>query len=116
MRNERDASDAADPDWEDPIDMIRMTWRVGKWQMLRSIPEDRLKESNPGLVALAKSSRGSKAIDFINVANGRTPLFRNIMQLHQHYDVLFTPTLAPTACEVGHNTPPDGRFGDEWFK
>jgi aspartyl-tRNA(Asn)/glutamyl-tRNA(Gln) amidotransferase subunit A len=108
--------DAVDPDWEDPIDMIRMTWRVGKWQMLSSIPEERLKESDPGLVALAKSGRDIKAIDFINVANGRTPLFRNIMQLHQRYDVLLTPTVATTAFEVGHNTPPDGRFGDEWFK
>jgi aspartyl-tRNA(Asn)/glutamyl-tRNA(Gln) amidotransferase subunit A len=24
--------------------------------------------------------------------------------------------VATTAFEVGHNTPPDGRFGDEWFK
>jgi aspartyl-tRNA(Asn)/glutamyl-tRNA(Gln) amidotransferase subunit A len=108
--------DAADPDWQDPIDMIRMTWRVGKFEMLSSVPEDRWKDSDPGLVAFAESGRDIKAIDFIKVANGRTPLFRNIMQFHQRYDVLLTPTVATTAFEVGHNTPPDGRFGDEWFK
>lgn len=108
--------EAADPDWQDPIELIRMIWRVGKWQMLSSVPPDRWKDSDPGLVALAESGRDIRASDFISVANGRTDLFRKIMQFHQRYDVLLTPTVATAAFEVGHNTPPDGRFGDEWFK
>ena len=34
---------------------------------------------------------------------------------HDRYDLLLTPSLATTAIEAGHNTPPDGRFGDDWL-
>jgi aspartyl-tRNA(Asn)/glutamyl-tRNA(Gln) amidotransferase subunit A len=105
----------ADPEWQDPIETIRLLWRVGCWSELSSVPQDRWGESDPGLVAFAQPGRDIKATEFVNGANGRTALFQAMHQFHQSFDILLTPTVATAAFEAGHNTPPDGRFGDEWF-
>jgi aspartyl-tRNA(Asn)/glutamyl-tRNA(Gln) amidotransferase subunit A len=105
----------ADPEWQDPIETIRLLWRVGCWSELSSVPQDRWGESDPGLVAFAQPGRDIKATEFVNAANGRTALFQAMHQFHQSFDILLTPTVATAAFEAGHNTPPDGRFGDEWF-
>jgi aspartyl-tRNA(Asn)/glutamyl-tRNA(Gln) amidotransferase subunit A len=106
----------ADPDWKDPLDMMRLIWRVGSWSELSSVPQDRWGDSDPDLVAFAQPGRDIKAIEFVTGANGRTPLFRTMADFHTRYDVLLTPTVATAPFEVKHNTPPDRRFGDEWFK
>jgi aspartyl-tRNA(Asn)/glutamyl-tRNA(Gln) amidotransferase subunit A len=105
----------ADPQWQDPIEVIRMLWRVGSWSELSSTPPERWGECDPGLVAFAQPGQDIRAADFISRTNGRTPLFRAMSEFHRHYDLLLTPTVATSAFEVGHNTPPDGRFGQEWF-
>ncbi|MDB5824726.1 MAG: Amidase [Herminiimonas sp.] len=105
-----------DPDWKDPIDTIRTIWRVGSWSELSSVPQEQRGDCDPGLIAFADGAGNITATDFINEANGRTPLFRTMADFHRRYDVLLTPTVATSAFEAGHNTPPDGRFGDEWFK
>ena len=33
---------------------------------------------------------------------------------HRRYDLLLTPTLPLPAFEVGHDTPADGSYGDDW--
>jgi aspartyl-tRNA(Asn)/glutamyl-tRNA(Gln) amidotransferase subunit A len=105
----------ADPQWHDPVDVIRMIWRVGSWSELSGVDQARWGECDSDLVAFAQPGRDIRAIDFLNGANGRTPLFRAMSTFHQRYDLLLTPTVATSAFEVGHLTPPDGRFGGEWF-
>lgn len=105
----------ADPEWRDPIDTIRLIWRVGSWTELSSVPEDRWGESDPGLVAFARAGRDVSASEFVAASNARSSLFHTMAQFHDRFDLLLTPAVATAAFEVGHDTPPDGRFGDDWF-
>ncbi|MBV8521606.1 MAG: amidase, partial [Acetobacteraceae bacterium] len=105
----------ADPPWQDPIDIIRTIWRAGSWMELSSAPPERWREADPGLVAFAEPGRDMKASEFVSAANARSALFKTMSEFHDRYDLLVTPTVATAAFEVGHNTPPDGRFGEEWF-
>jgi aspartyl-tRNA(Asn)/glutamyl-tRNA(Gln) amidotransferase subunit A len=105
-----------DPAWQDPLEIMRTIWRVGSWSELSSVPRERWGEVDPGFVAFAEPGEEMAASDFLSAVNGRTPLFRTMAQFHERYDLLLTPAVATAAFEVGHNTPPDGRFGDEWFR
>ena len=105
----------ADPKWDDPIDVMRMLWLVGSWIELSGVDPSRRGECDPGLVAFARPGEKVLAAEFLDKANGRMALFRAMSEFHHRYDLLLTPTVATAAFEVGHNTPPDGRCGDEWF-
>ncbi|MFL6673190.1 MAG: amidase [Massilia sp.] len=105
----------ADPEWQDPIEVIRMLWQVGSWSELSGASRDRWGECDQDLVAFAQPGQDIRAADFLSRANGRTPLFRAMSEFHRHYDLLLAPAVATSAFEVGHNTPPDGRFGNDWF-
>jgi aspartyl-tRNA(Asn)/glutamyl-tRNA(Gln) amidotransferase subunit A len=82
---------------------------------LSEAPKERWNECDPGLVAFAKLGEDVSAIQFVNTANARTPMYQAAAQFYETYDLLLTPTVATPPFEVNHNTPPDGRFGDEWF-
>ncbi|MBV9234090.1 MAG: amidase [Candidatus Eremiobacteraeota bacterium] len=106
----------ASPPLNDPYDIIRMIWTTGSMSELGEIPQERWGECDPGFVVCAKAGADVKAIDFMANVNARTPLFQQMSEFHDTYDVLLTPTVATAPFEVGHNTPPDGRFGDDWMR
>jgi hypothetical protein len=60
-------------------------------EMLSRIPEERWKDSDPGLVAFARSGREVKAIGFIKVANGRGE-----SRIGRHSKKLYVPTSHPS--------------------
>src|SRR5205823_5280456 len=66
----------ADPQWQDPIGIIRLLWQVGSWTELSGADKQRWHECDPGLVACALQGKDIAATDFIQGANGRTPLYR----------------------------------------
>ena len=39
----------ADPDFEEPIGVIETLWHAGAWSVVRSIPESRWNELDPGM-------------------------------------------------------------------
>jgi len=70
---------------------------------------------DPGFVRLAMRGREITGADFAMALNARGPLHAAMARFHERYDLLLTPTLATPAFEGGHDTPPDGRFGDDWL-
>src|SRR5205085_12230168 len=52
----------ADPQWQDPIDVIRMLWQVGSWSELSGAPKERWGECDPDLVAFAKPGEHVSAV------------------------------------------------------
>ena len=38
-----------------------------------------------------------------------------MVRFHERYDLLLTPQMPLPAIEVGHVTPPEGGWGDEWI-
>ncbi|MGA0595461.1 amidase [Enterovirga sp. CN4-39] len=104
-----------DPGLVDAIETLETLWYVGAWSVLRGIPEARWKDVDPGFVAVAESGRRILGADFVAAANARGALYLAMERFHEQYDLLLTPTLATASFEVGNNTPPDGRFGQNWI-
>jgi aspartyl-tRNA(Asn)/glutamyl-tRNA(Gln) amidotransferase subunit A len=104
-----------DPGFTDPIATLETLWHVGAWSVLRGIPEARWGEVDPGFVAVAEKGRTLLGADFVGAANARGALYLAMERFHEEYDLLLTPTLATASFEAGHNTPPDGRFGQNWI-
>jgi aspartyl-tRNA(Asn)/glutamyl-tRNA(Gln) amidotransferase subunit A len=104
-----------DPGFTNPIATLETLWHVGAWSVLRAIPAERWDEIDPGFVAVAEKGRGILGADFVLAANARGALYLAMERFHETYDLLLTPTLATAAFEAGHNTPPDGRFGQNWI-
>ncbi|NNM73281.1 amidase [Enterovirga aerilata] len=105
----------ADPGFADPIGILETLWHVGAWSVLRGIPEARWAELDPGFVAVAEKGRSVLGADFVTAMNARGALYLAMERFHERYDLLLTPTLATPPFEVGNNTPPDGRFGENWI-
>ncbi|KAA2235617.1 amidase [Salinarimonas soli] len=105
----------ADPGFADPTGILNPLWWTGAWAALRTIPEDRWGEMDPGFVRAALRGREVTGADFAMALNARGPLHAAMARFHERYDLLLTPTLATPAFETGHDTPPDGRFGDDWI-
>lgn len=105
----------ADPGFPDPVEILNGLWRVGAWSVLRAVPEDRWDEMDPGLVAQGLLGRGILGSDFVASANARGAVSLAMARFHQRYDLLLTPAVATPAFAVGHDAPPDGRFGRDWL-
>ncbi|MDB5590511.1 amidase [Enterovirga sp.] len=105
----------ADPGFPDPTETLRTLWRVGAASILDGIPESRWPELDPGFLQQAEAGLSLTGRDFVAAANARYPLHRGMALFHQRYDLLLTPTLAVPAFAVGHNTPPDGSYGEDWL-
>lgn len=105
----------ADPGFPDPVAILDTLWRTGAWSVVRAIPEERWDELDPGLLASALEGRKIAGADYIAAATARGQLFAAMARFHERYDLLLTPTLATPAFAVGRNTPPDGRFGEDWL-
>jgi aspartyl-tRNA(Asn)/glutamyl-tRNA(Gln) amidotransferase subunit A len=106
--------DEADPGFPEPIAILEPLWATGAWAVLRTTPEERWAELDPGFVALGQRGRAVAGADFALALNARGALHAAMARFHERYDLLLTPTLATPAFEAGHNTPPDGRFGEDW--
>lgn len=105
----------ADPGFPDPTPTLETLWYTGAWALLRAIPEEHWPEMDPGLVAIARRGRNIAGADFVAAMNARSTVAGAMARFHERYDLLLTPTLASPAFAVGHDTPPDGRFGGNWL-
>lgn len=105
----------ADPGFPDPVEILNGLWRVGAWSVLRAIPEERWGEMDPGFVAMGLKGKAISGSDYVASASARGALSLAMHRFHERYDLLLTPTLATPAFAVNHDTPPDGRFGDDWL-
>lgn len=105
----------ADPGFSDPTAILRVLWRTGAALVLDGIPEERWGELDPGFLAEAQAGRALTGADFVRASNDRAANALAAARFHDGYDILLTPTLAIPAFEAGHNTPPDGSFGQDWL-
>lgn len=105
----------ADPGFSDPTEVLRVLWRTGASLVLGGIPQARWNELDPGFLAEAEAGRKLSGADFVRAANARAVNALAAARFHENYDLLLTPTLAVPAFEAGHNTPPDGSYGQDWL-
>lgn len=105
----------ADPDMSDPVEILRVLWRTGASLVLDGIAEERWSELDPAFLAEAEAGRKLSGADFVRASNARAVNALATARFHETYDLLLTPALAVPAFEVGHNTPPDGSYGQDWL-
>jgi aspartyl-tRNA(Asn)/glutamyl-tRNA(Gln) amidotransferase subunit A len=109
------AVEQVDPGFGNPMPILEPIWLTICWMIARGTPESRWNELDPGLLVLAMKGRNVSAADYATAIGARAGLHAKMARFNERYDLLLTPTLATPAFEVGHNTPPNGKFGDDWL-
>lgn len=104
-----------DPGFANPMPILEPIWLTICWTIVRGIPEARWNEVDPGLLALAMKGRNVSGADYATAIGARAGLHAKMALFNERFDLLLTPTLATAAFEVGHDTPPDGKFGNDWL-
>lgn len=106
-----------DPGFADPIETLMTIWSAGAALALSSTAREARKRMDPGLVAVAEMGEQVTGAAYVDaLLNQRNALAWTMARFHERFDLLLTPTLPLPAFAVGHDTPPDGRYGDDWTR
>jgi len=105
----------ADPGFAEPIEMIRTIWDGVSSSVVDAVPEAERAKMDPDFVKLAEKGRGATLAKYLAAYQARADLANAMVRFHARYDLLLTPQMPLPALEVGHVTPPEGGWGDEWI-
>src|SRR5262249_14455673 len=94
-----------DPGFANPFDTFKTHWYTGAANLLRSIPVEKHRDLEPGLLAIAGEGEQIPHMDYIAATNARGALGQHMSMFHSSYDVLLTPTLPIPAFEVNRIAP-----------
>jgi aspartyl-tRNA(Asn)/glutamyl-tRNA(Gln) amidotransferase subunit A len=97
----------------DPTDCFRIHFFAGISQACRTIPEDRRRLMDPGILRVIELGGRVSLTEYMTAADQRAVLGRTMRLFHERYDLLLTPTLAVPAFAVDRLAP-DGYGGNEW--
>jgi aspartyl-tRNA(Asn)/glutamyl-tRNA(Gln) amidotransferase subunit A len=105
----------ADPDIEDPLDLLTTLWSAGAALALREYSPEQRKRMDPGLVAIAEQGEKIAAADYVETLfYKRGALSAAMASFHKRYDLLLTPTLPLPAFTAGRLTPEHNLYGIQW--
>jgi len=105
----------ADPDLGDPMEVLRAIWFGVSATIVDAVPPPQREVMDPDFRKLAEQGRGYSLADYLAAHVKRAQLAETMRRFHERYDLLLTPQMPLAAFEVGHVSPPDGRFGNEWI-
>ena len=91
-------------------------WAAGVAALLRGFADERKQLADPGLVATAAAGEKFSAADWVEADLVRDALGRRMMEFHQRYDLLLTPTMPIPALPAGQdlNDPAHERHWIDW--
>ena len=100
--------------FDSPREALLTLWGAGAARIVAGISPDRLKQCDPGFVAVAETGAGISAVDYLGADLQRTALGRTMGALHETYDLLLTPMMPVPALPVGEdlNDPSDQHWVD----
>ena len=104
-----------DPDVGDPMAVLRAIWFGVSATIVDAVPAAQREQMDPDFRRLAEQGRGYSLADYLSAHNRRAQLAETMRRFHERYDLLLTPQMPLPAFEVGHTSPPDGRFGNDWI-
>jgi len=105
----------ADPPLPDDLfELLTTQWSAGSAVVLDTFEKGASEHCDPGFVAMAKRGRKVSAADYLRAGMRRVELSAIMERFHSRHDLLVTPTVAVTAFDAGHNTPADGKWGEDW--
>ena len=105
----------ADPDVGDPMAVLLAIWFGVSATIIDSVPVAQRERMDPDFRKLAEQGRRYTLADYLAAHNRRAQLAETMRRFHERYDLLLTPQMPLPAFAVGHTSPPDGRFGNDWI-
>jgi aspartyl-tRNA(Asn)/glutamyl-tRNA(Gln) amidotransferase subunit A len=100
--------------FDSPRETLLTLWSAGAARIVAGIPAERLKQCDPGFVAVAEAGKTIGAVDYLGADLQRTALGRTMGAFHETYDLLLTPMMPVPALPVGEdlNDPSDRHWVD----
>jgi aspartyl-tRNA(Asn)/glutamyl-tRNA(Gln) amidotransferase subunit A len=100
--------------FDSPREALLTLWGAGAARIVAGIPADKLKQCDPGFVAVAEAGARIGAVDYLGADLARTALGRTMGAFHETYDLLLTPMMPVPALPVGEdlNDPNDEHWVD----
>ena len=102
------------PGFENPEGIFRTHWFSGAALLLGSLPAEKKKLIDPGLVEVANEGAKIGAAEIMGAQMKRGALGTHMNLFHRDYDLLVTPTLAVAAFEAGTEFPPGKKRWIDW--
>ena len=108
--------DEVDQIFDSPREALFTLWAAGVAALLRGFADERKQLADPGLVATAAAGEKFSAADWVEADLVRNALGRRMMEFHQRYDLLLTPTMPIPALPAGQdlNDPAHERHWIDW--
>jgi len=102
--------------FDSPREALFTLWAAGLAALLRGFADERKQLADPGLVATAAAGEKFGAADWVEADLVRNALGRRMMEFHQRYDLLLTPTMPIPALPAGQdlNDPASERHWIDW--
>lgn len=100
--------------FDSPREALLTLWGAGAARIVAGIPAERLKQCDPGFVAVAEAGAKIAAVDYLGADLLRAALGRTMGAFHETYDLLLTPMMPVPALPVGEdlNSPDDEHWVD----
>jgi aspartyl-tRNA(Asn)/glutamyl-tRNA(Gln) amidotransferase subunit A len=101
--------------FESPREALLTLWGAGAARIIAGIPAEKLKQCDPGFVAVAEAGAKISAVDYLGADLVRNALGRTMGAFHETYDLLLTPMMPVPPLPVGENlSDPSDQHWVDW--
>jgi aspartyl-tRNA(Asn)/glutamyl-tRNA(Gln) amidotransferase subunit A len=101
--------------FESPRETLLTLWGAGAARIVAGISAEKLKQCDPGFIAVAEAGATIGAVDYLGADLERTALGRTMGAFHETYDLLLTPMMPVPALPVGEDlSDPSDRHWVDW--
>jgi len=102
--------------FDSPREALLTLWGAGAARIVAGIPAEKLKQCDPGFLAVAEAGAGISAVDYLGADLVRNALGRTMGAFHETYDLLLTPMMPVPALPVGEdlNDPASEEHWVDW--
>ncbi len=106
----------ADPDLPSDMEQVLLAqWSAGSAAIADGYDKSELSACDPGFLKMIERGRNISGADFVRATTRRAAMHEAMLQFHQRFDLLITPTMPLAAIEAGRDVPASGDWGTEWW-
>jgi len=89
--------------FDSPREALLTLWGAGAARIVAGIPAEKLKQCDPGFLAVCEAGAKISAVDYLGADLVRNALGRTMGAFHETYDLLLTPMMPVPALPVGED-------------
>ena len=95
------------PSLKDVAPVFAAHWFPAAAVLVDSLPADKRKDMDPGLLAIAEQGARMSLLDHLKAVRAREAMGMAMQEFHRSHDLLILPTMPMTAFEAGRECPVD---------